>query len=378
MTGSDLTRELLQRLARLTPPPTARVVSVYLDLNPSENFALPRARRSAITALIDEARREAEAERSLPHDARMALRADIDRVSELLEQHVLDGELVKGARALAVFACRPAALMEAVRLAHPLRSRVAIARRPLIAPLTEVGLPRRWAVLLSDGDDARLLEGEGERLAEVERFSDELRRRAGRGVWAPERTHAPLPEDELAHVRRVVELVAERARQRRYERIAVGTDERIWHEIRRRLPGDVRDRVVGHFAVDADEASITEVRARVEPLLRAAEQEARKAAIERLGERGACGFDAALGALHERRAGTLLLHSGLGRPGWICPRCGRATTTSGPCPLDAAPTEPDPDIVDWAVSRAIDQDAEILTFAEGLERCAGIAVLLRF
>jgi hypothetical protein len=297
---------------------------------------------------------------------------------ELLARRAVDGDLVEGARALAVFACEPVSLLRALRLPRPVRSRVAVARRPLIQPLAEIGPPRRWAVLLSDGDDAHLLEGEGERLVEAERFRDELRRRAGRGVWAPDRTDAPLPEDELAHVRRTVDLLSARARERGYERIAVGADERIWREIFRRLPGDVLDRVIGRFDTDADEASPSEVRARVEPLLRAADAEARQAALAKLPRQGVCGLDATLDALHEWRVRALLLHQGLEHAGAVCPRCGRAARGAGCCPLDGAPMEPEPHLIDWAVARAIDQDAQILPVQEGLERCEGVAGLLRY
>jgi len=375
---NDITRELAQRLARLRLPSEARVLSLYLDLDPSENLALPRARRSAITQLIDEARRQAEAERELTHEQRMVLRSDIQRARELLEQRALHGDLAAGARALAVFACAPVSLFEALRLPRPARSRVAVARRAVLQPLAEIGPPRSLAVLLCDGDDARLLESEGERLVEVQRLTDELRRRAGHGVWAPERTDAPLAEDQLAHVRRAVELLAEHDRQRRYERIAIGADERIYREIQRRLDGELRPRLVGRFDVDVDEASLVEVRARVEPLLGAADEQGRRAALQRLAERGACGLDAALTAVHERRAAMLLLKEGLEHPGSVCPRCGRAQIDLGPCPVDGSATEEEPNIVDWAVAQALDQDAEILVLRQGLEHCDGLGALLRF
>jgi|GEM_PF-784630 len=375
---NDITWERLRLLARLRVPADVRVLSLYLDLDPSENLALPSARRSAITALVDEAHRQVEALRELSHSARMAVRADLRRVADLLERRAVAGDLAEGARALALFACQPMSLLETLRLPRPVRPMAALARRAVIQPLAEIGPPRSWAVLLSDGDDARLLEGRGERLEEVERFRDELRRRAAHGVWAPERTDAPLPEDELAHVRRTVELLSERARERGYERIAVGAGERIYREILRRLDGEVRERVIGRFDVDADEASIAEVRGRVEPLLRAADEAARRAALAQLDARGVCGLQATLAALHERRVGTLLVRRGLERPGWRCPLCGRARDDSGPCPLDGSPTEAEPNVIDWALALAVEQDAQILALDEGLERCQDIASLLRF
>jgi peptide chain release factor subunit 1 len=375
---NQITPALLERLARLEAPAEAYVISVYLDLDPSETLAIPRARRTQITSLIDEAKRLAAGEPELPHEQRMRLRADIERVRELLERQLVDGPLAEGALGLAVFACEAAALLEAVRLPRPVRSRVALGRRPLIQPLAEIGPPQPWAVLLCDGDDARLLESSDGRLVELERFSDELRRRAGHGVWAPERTDAPLPEDELAHVRRAAALLEEKARKHGYQRIALGADERIYGEIERRLPDDLRRRLIGRFDVDADAASPAEVRARVEPLLRAAEQERRAAALAQLDEQGVCGPDATLSALYERRVRLLLLHEGRELPGALCPSCGRAAAVGGRCPLDGAWMRSEANVLDWAAARAIDQGAEILALPDGLERCGGVGALLRF
>lgn len=378
MQYNDITHELLGRLARLKIPSDARVLSLYLDLDPSENLALPRGRQAAIRSLIDQARRLAESERGLSHEFWIALRADVERAQELLLRRAVEGDLAEGARALALFAAEPVSLLIALRLPRPVRSRVAVARRALIQPLAEIGPPHRWAVLLADGDDARLLEGEGERLVEVERFKDELRRRAGRGVWAPDRTDAPLPEDELAHVRRTVELLSARARERGYEWIAVGADERIWREIFRRLAADMLDRVIGRFDIDADEASAVEVCARVEPLRQAAEAEARHRALVKLAQQGVCGLDATLDALHQRRVRTLLMHAGLERAGAVCPCCARAARPPGCCPLDGTRMELEAHLIDWAVAKAIDQDAQIVAMQQGLEGCEGVAALLRY
>lgn len=375
---TGITPELVLRLARLTPPGEARVVSLYLGLDPTGDLATPRARRSEITSLIDQARRLAEAERGLSHDMRMRLRGDVARVRELLEHRTANGELARGARGLAVIACEPAGLLEAIRLPRTVRSRAWVARRPLIQPLAEIGPPRAWAALLCDGEVARLLEAHSEALVEVERFSDELRRRAGHGVWAPDHTDAPIPEDALAHVRRTVELLSERARARGYDQIAIATDERIWREIVRRLPGDVLDRVIGRFDIDADEASAVEVRTRAEPLLRAAAAERQQSALAQLPEQGACGLQPTLASLHERRVRVLLLREGLEHAGAECPHCGRAEAAPGRCELDGTPMDPEPNVIDWAVRRAIDQEAAILALHDGLERCKGIGALLRF
>jgi len=59
----------IERLARrlIERRPRHRVVSLYLDLDPSEQFATPGARESQVHSLIDGAAREVDADDSLDH-----------------------------------------------------------------------------------------------------------------------------------------------------------------------------------------------------------------------------------------------------------------------------------------------------------------------
>ncbi len=155
-----LTRTRLRRLAEFTPE-HGRVLSVYLNLDPSE-FATPSARASAISSLMNDAQHKVEeTDGDLPHDDRMALRADLDAVREVLEQPDIADE---GARAVAVFACGPAGLLETVRVKRPLESRVAIDATPFIGPLTQALAGGLWCVLLANRRIARIFTGTPEQL----------------------------------------------------------------------------------------------------------------------------------------------------------------------------------------------------------------------
>src|SRR5215210_2321339 len=129
--ADTLTRTRLRQLAELAPE-RGRVLSVYLNLDPSE-FATPSARASAITSVLNDAQHKVDGlDGGLAHDDRMALRADVDAVRAVLEEpSIADG----GTRAVAVFACSPAGLLETVRLKRPLESRVVIDGTPYIEPL---------------------------------------------------------------------------------------------------------------------------------------------------------------------------------------------------------------------------------------------------
>src|SRR3954471_21389415 len=98
---NDVDPVRLRRLAAFKPS-GSRVLSIYLDLDPTE-FATGEGRSSEITSALDAAARMID-EAGLDHDARVAARADVERVRETLDEDGLDA---KGAQALALFACGP-------------------------------------------------------------------------------------------------------------------------------------------------------------------------------------------------------------------------------------------------------------------------------
>jgi peptide chain release factor subunit 1 len=139
MQTSDLTPERLQHLAELRPE-GARVLSVYLNLEPNE-FATAPARASLIGSLIDEAGRRVKGEEGLTHDERRGLEDDVKRVRDYLRSPTFSAD---GAHGLAVFSASPAGVFETVRLPRPVESRVAIDDSPWIEPLAAMLSTARW------------------------------------------------------------------------------------------------------------------------------------------------------------------------------------------------------------------------------------------
>src|SRR5215217_3826291 len=136
MAANTITRGRLRRLADVRPK-QGRVLSVFLNLDPTE-FATPAARSSAITSVITDAARKIAAE-DLEHGEREDLKVDVERVRE-----VLGGDVAAdGIRAVAVYACRAEDLLEVVSLRHPLDSRVVLDRTPYVEPLVSEGAPER-------------------------------------------------------------------------------------------------------------------------------------------------------------------------------------------------------------------------------------------
>src|SRR5437764_3255876 len=100
--AEPITQARLRALSAVHPE-QGRVLSVFLNLDPAE-FATPPARSSAITSVMTAAAHKVESKDGLTHDERMALKADVARVREVLEGYDVASN---GTRAVAVYACGP-------------------------------------------------------------------------------------------------------------------------------------------------------------------------------------------------------------------------------------------------------------------------------
>jgi peptide subunit release factor 1 (eRF1) len=333
-----------------------------------------------VNSLLDEAARAVEGEEGLGHDAHMALREDVNRAREELEANLDDG-WAEGAHALALFLCGPADLFEVLRLPRPVDSRVTIAERPAIEPLTEVGPAQHWAVLLLDGNDARLLEGFGDRLEETQSESSDHGGRTRRGGMSAQRYERSVGMEENEFLRNVAQMLEQADRDRTYKHIFVGTTERHFSAFTGALSEPLRGRITGRFDAGADWESPTDVRQRLEPLLQVEETHREREALDAVGAHGVRGIVDVLPALYERRVRTLLLEPGLEHPGVVCPRCRWALAEErGTCPVDGETMVEDPNLVEWAVEVAVEQDADVLPVRrhDDLSDHDGVAAALRF
>src|ERR1700742_1500329 len=127
--AQPITPARLRALAAVHPE-EGRVLSVFLNLDPTE-FATPSARSSAITSVLTAAAHKVESKDGLSHDERLALRDDVERVREVLLSDVASN----GTRAVAVYACGPADLLEVIRLHRPVDFAVVLDRSPYLEPL---------------------------------------------------------------------------------------------------------------------------------------------------------------------------------------------------------------------------------------------------
>src|SRR3984957_9604122 len=144
MSASPIAKRLLEATAAEHP-----VISVVFDLDPAE-FATAPARATQASSLLDAAHNLETADQTLNHDARQAVRSDIERLRTYLGSDELP---VSAAGALAIYASHGSGLFETVALSQPSASLIDIDREPRLEPLViEPAAPRWCAVLVSARD----------------------------------------------------------------------------------------------------------------------------------------------------------------------------------------------------------------------------------
>jgi peptide subunit release factor 1 (eRF1) len=299
----------IRELAELRPE-QGRVLSVYMDLDPSE-FATPAARTSLVTSVVTEARHRIEELDDLSHDELKALRADVESVRDVLSA---PGIADDGTRGVAVFACGPAGLLETVRAPHPLPNRAVVNAAPFVEPLLVLaGGRERWCVLLANRRDARLFAGVPPELEETDRVTDNVHSQHRRGGWSQPRYQRSIEEDVRDHLEHVAQVAFELHKRRGFDRLVIGAPQETVGELERHLHPYLRERLAGTIRLDVENASLDEVRRAAGERLEELERQREAEALERLrqgigaGGRAASGRDEVTAALTEARVATLLL-----------------------------------------------------------------------
>ena len=94
--------------------------------------------------------------------------------------------------------------------------------------------------------------------------------------------------------------------------------------------------------------------------------------------RATAGWQETLEAASDGRVEQLLVGEGAEHEAFRCPKCGRASATPGPCPVDGERMEPYPDGLDLALHLALSYGGTVVPVNGGTLAEAGIGALLRF
>src|SRR3954452_5187168 len=228
--AEPITQTRLRELAAVHPE-RGRVLSVFLNLDPAQ-FGTPAARSSAITSVLTDATHKVEESDGLSHEERMALREDIERVRDVLGAPDL---AANGTRAVAVYVCGTADLLEVVRLRRPVGSKVVVDRTPFVEPLVMQGLDEAWMVLLANRRAARLFIGPGDALEETDRFVDDVHSQHERGGWSQANYQRSVEKEVHDHLANAAEIAFDVYKSRGLDRVLIGAPDDLLAEFKSRL-----------------------------------------------------------------------------------------------------------------------------------------------
>jgi peptide subunit release factor 1 (eRF1) len=378
--ATTITRNRLRRLADVKPE-RGRVLSVFLNLDPTE-FATPAARSTAITSVLTKAAHRIDEAEGLEHDERVALREDVERVREAL---MASDIAQNGTRAVAVYACKPADLLEVVRINRPVDFAVVLDRTPYLEPLAAEAHEERWCVLLVNRRNARFFVGEdGGGLEETDRVEDDVHSQHDQGGWSQARYQRGVEKEKDDHLVHVADVAFVAYKQRGFDRLLVGAPEELVGDLEQKLHPYLRERIVGRLHLDVENSSIEDVRGAARTAIEQWRRRGEREALDRLtegvgrGGRGAAGLASVLQALNEQRVETLLVGDGYRSEGGRDPETGMLFAGDhGP---DGRELDRVENIVEPAIEKAIEQSARVIKVRhhDDLGPLGGIGAVLRY
>ena len=372
-----ITREEIDRLLE-RPAASVPVLSLYLDLSVG-----PDHRRTYDVFLAKQRRRADELAAAHPGVDAAALEAALDRADRWLAE-----SRDPASAGAALFAEVGGEWFEAVQLPVALPDHLALGTRPAVAPLLGAlqGRRRHAVVLVDRGHVRMLLVWLGEVLAEEEEWKElyPAAHDVQSGGAAAHRYQQHKLEEERRNFAAFSETVARFVEKTGAEDVVLlGTEENVAH-VRRVLPRELLDRVAHTESVPVD-APVSEVLARLAPVLDAGAERETRDLVLTLRERSATGHHATTGVQRtlsalQKGAVEAVVLDGEGARGARCTRCGFLfSSTPAACPFDGAPVEGGVAVVEEAIRLAASQGARIGLLPPGeAAEFAGAGALLRF
>jgi peptide chain release factor subunit 1 len=336
------------------------VVSLYVGV--PEDAGARRSVGSQISSLLHAIRPLAE-DKSIEHEARMSLRADIERL-ENPDEHA---RWPPGT--VAVFACHGAGLFETVSLPRQIRERAVVDATPWLRPMLAVlDEYHRACVTVLDRKSARFWELYLGELRELDGLRDETLRKpdyAGWGGFEEHGTHHRAEELEKSHYRRVAGFLDRLFRTERPEVLVIGGHREEVPRFIGFLSRDLRRRVAATFAIDPHTATPADIRRSAQEVVDAYEREEERRWVAeafekaRSGGLGALGLDSCLWAGSVGAVRALLIQDGVIAAGVVCDQSHWLGTEGAACPVCGRPTRPTPDVIDELAEAVIERDGAV-------------------
>jgi hypothetical protein len=333
------------------------VVSAYVPVEPG-----PEGRkkvRSETDSLLHQIRPLAN-DPGVDHDTRMSLREDIKRIGTLGDHASFK------AGTLAIFSCSGAGFFEVIGLPRAVRERITVdatpATRPMLAVLDEY---HRCCAVVVDRETAHAWELYLGHVLDTGALSGAQQRGVGHAVNERRNEHK-VDELEKRHFHQVATALDELFRMRGYDVLVVGGHEDELPRFLALLPGPLRERVVGTFAVDDHSVTAAVARVRAEEILDRYElDEHRRMVAEVLATAAAggpatVGLESCLWAGSVRAIEALYVQEGASTPGVVCDESRWLALDGEICPLCGRRTRRTADVIDEGGSiHHVPGDAEL-------------------
>jgi peptide chain release factor subunit 1 len=327
---------------------------------------------------------------------RQLIEGDLNRIREYLED---PGNLPVG-RGIAVFACEPLALFEAVSLPHVFRSRLAIDHSPLVRELA--ALEDEFGLVICavyDRQSARFFQVTAVEVVELASLAAVEATRPGRfrgprvawgrkgSAMAPgeHNYHQRIKEEKHRHYARIAERLAELTRgDTKLRGIVIAGVGNDVGALEPHLHPYVAKLVLGTAKLNPKTATPATVMQAVLDVRHQAERQWERQHVAALQEARGTGWavegiEPVLTALSYGQVRTLLVDPAAEQGGARCSATGRLTTAEGGCQEegDALPVL---DVIDDAIEDALRQGALVdVVEDESLRtQVPGLAALLRF
>ena len=376
-------RERLQRLAAVNAG-RHRVVTCYLKLEPRD-----RSRGKYLIKLKNRVREVVQALPRLGLDraAQDQAERDLERIQAFLRS---PGNL-PSTQGVALFACGPLDLFEAIPLPFVYRSRIAVDTSPLVRELASVEdeFGRLLTVVL-DRTAARFFEVTAYEAAELPSLrADSTRGKRFRGDedgpgWGEHTYNNRIREEKQRHYEAIArELFAIDRRHPAHGIVLAGTGTEA-AAVEPFLHNYLVERVIGTAKLNPKEATPALVHQATLAVREAWERDSERAIVHDMQEGLGSGWSVngmtpTLRALSRGQVRALLVHADAGEFGFRCAETGRLTIAERDCRAEGEPV-PVLDVVDDAIEEALRQgvDVNVVYEPEARDAIEGLAGLLRF
>lgn len=377
-------RARLQRLAAVDAG-RHRVVTCYQKLEPRD--------RSRGKYLIKLKNRVREVVQALPRlGLGRAAQEEVARDLERIQTHLRSPGNLPSTQGVALFACEPIGLFEAVPLPFVYRSRLAVDTTPLVRELASVEdeFGRLLTVVL-DRTAARFFEVTAYQAVELPGLRADATRgkrfhsdNDGSSGWGEHTYNNRIRTEKQRHFEAIArELFAIDRRHPAHGLVLAGTGSDA-AAVEPFLHNYLVERVLGTAKLNPKEATPARVHEATLAVREAWERDAERALVREMREAIGSGWSVngmtpSLRALSRGQVRALLVHADAGQPGFRCSETGRLALTERDCRAEGEPI-PVLDVVDDAIEEALRQgvDVNVVYEPEARDAIEGLAGLLRF